>query len=111
MKNAEKNAQVKKTYKKKSKSVKAKAPEATSKNVQKNVEAKGVVRDVKYLYPAEAVSKEDRKAFRTSARSKVRSFDKKITKAKSEKEGKALTKEKAAFMKETFVEGVKATIS
>lgn len=84
--------------------------EAVADNTQKNVEAKSIARDTKYLYPEGSTSKLDRKKFRTSARNTWRSFEKRIAKAETVKDKKALGMEFNNFKKETFVDGLKATI-
>lgn len=109
---------VSKSYKRKSSSndpkAKGKSPvnvEKASKDTQNNVESKKSISvDTKYIYPADKVTKKDRKLFRTSARATYRSFLKKIDKATTTKESKALTAEFNKFKKDTFCDGVKATI-
>lgn len=94
----------KKTYKRK------KNVEATSKNSQKNVESKAIARDTKYIYPGSDMTKEERKKFREKSRSTFRRFQKEIEKATSASAKKKTTTEFNKFLKETFVEGVKAEI-
>jgi len=96
-----------KTSSKKNKESKKEEVTSSAKNAQKNVES--LARDVKYIYPDEVKTKEERKKFRTKSRNAFRAFERKIAKAEG-KDQKGLEKEFKSFLKETFVNGEKATI-
>jgi hypothetical protein len=97
--------EAKKTYTRKAKATSQK-DKTNAKATQKNVEAKSLTRDVKYLFPEDCTTIDRRKAFRTSARAKLATFYKQEDRAEG-KEKTAIKKEREAFMKATFVKGIK----
>lgn len=86
---------LKKTAKKTEKA--AVTNEKNVKNVKENIKD----REMKYVYPADVETKEEKKTFRRQARAKNSQFEKKVAKAEG-KEQAAFSKEHKAWAKEVY---------